>query len=121
MEQASVAEEMARGDGPGAINILALGLLGPTLIVHGTDAQKQRHLKPMLTADEIWYQLYSEPDSGSDLASLKTSAIKDGNNWIINGQKVWTSLRPIADYGILLARTNAPVPQPQSSTSSIID
>ena len=121
MEQAIVAEEMARGDVPGAINSLALGLLGPTLIVHGTDAQKQRHLKQMLTADEIWCQLYSEPDSGSDLASLKTSAVKNGDNWIINGQKVWTSLGPIADYGMLLARTNPRVPKHQGISYFILD
>jgi alkylation response protein AidB-like acyl-CoA dehydrogenase len=125
MEQAIVAEEMARGDVPGAVNSLALGLIGPTLIVHGTDEQKRRYVQRMLTADDIWCQLYSEPDSGSDLASLKTRAVleafQDGNRWIVNGQKVWTSLGPIADYGILLARTNPDVPKHQGISYFILD
>jgi alkylation response protein AidB-like acyl-CoA dehydrogenase len=125
MEQAIVAEEMARSDTPGAINSLALGLIGPTLIVHGTEDQKQRYVKRMLTAEDIWCQLYSEPDSGSDLASLKTRAVleafEDGNQWVVNGQKVWTSLGPIADYGILLARTNPDVPKYQGISYFILD
>jgi len=125
MEQAMVAEEMARGDVPGAINSLALGLIGPTLIVHGTDEQKQRYVKRMLTAEDIWCQLYSEPDSGSDLASIKTRAVlepfEDGEAWVINGQKVWTSLGPIADYGVLLARTNPNVPKHQGISYFIVD
>src|SRR5215472_1312500 len=125
MEQAIVAEEMALGDVPGAINSLALGLIGPTLIVHGTDAQKQQYVKRMLTAEDIWCQLYSEPDSGSDLASLKTRAVleafEDGDHWVVNGQKVWTSLGPIADYGVLLARTNPDVPKHQGISYFILD
>jgi alkylation response protein AidB-like acyl-CoA dehydrogenase len=121
MEQAIVAEEMALRDVPGAVNSLALGLLGPTLIVHGTDQHKQRYLQRMLSADDIWCQLYSEPDSGSDLASLKTSAIRDGDRWVINGQKVWTSLGPIADYGMLLARTNPNVPKHRGISYFILD
>jgi alkylation response protein AidB-like acyl-CoA dehydrogenase len=121
MEQAIVAEEMARADVPGAINSLALGLIGPTLIVHGTEDQKQRYVRRMLTADDIWCQLYSEPDSGSDLASLKTSAVRDGDNWVVNGQKVWTSLGPYADFGVLLARTNPGVPKHQGISYFILD
>lgn len=121
MEQAIIAEEMALGDIPGAINSLALGLLGPTLIVHGTDAQKRRYLQRMLTAEEIWCQLYSEPDAGSDLASLKTSAVRDGDRWVINGQKVWTSLGPYADLGMLLARTNPNVPKHKGISYFILD
>jgi alkylation response protein AidB-like acyl-CoA dehydrogenase len=121
MEQAIVAEEMARADVPGAINSLALGLIGPTLIVHGSDDQKQRYVRRMLTAEDIWCQLYSEPDSGSDLASLKTSAVRDGDHWVVNGQKVWTSLGPIADFGVLLARTNPSVPKHQGISYFILD
>jgi len=125
MEQAIVAEEMAHGDVPGAINSLALGLIGPTLIVHGTEEQKQRYVQRMLTADDIWCQLYSEPDSGSDLASIKTRAVleafQDGDRWVVNGQKVWTSLGPIADFGILLARTNPDVPKHQGISYFIMD
>src|SRR5437764_3243107 len=121
MEQAIVAEEMARANLPGAINSLALGLIGPTLIVHGSDDQKRRYVRRMLTAEDIWCQLYSEPDSGSDLASLKTSAAREGDHWVVNGQKVWTSLGPIADFGVLLARTNPSVPKHQGISYFILD
>jgi alkylation response protein AidB-like acyl-CoA dehydrogenase len=121
MEQAIVAEEMALANLSGPLNSLALGLLGPTLIVHGTDAQKQRYVPRMLTAEEIWCQLYSEPDAGSDLASLKTSAQREGDEWVINGQKVWTSLAPYADYGMLLARTNPSVPKHKGISYFILD
>src|SRR5579859_869909 len=125
MEQAIVAEEMARGDVPGAINSLGLGIVGPTLIAHGTEAQKQQHIRGILTAENIWCQLYSEPDSGSDLASLKTKAVResfeDGEFYVVNGQKVWTSLGPIADYGVLLARTDPDVPKHQGISYFILD
>jgi alkylation response protein AidB-like acyl-CoA dehydrogenase len=125
MEQAIVAEEMALGNVPGAVNSLALGLLGPTLIAHGTEDQKRQYVKRMLTAEDIWCQLYSEPDSGSDLASLKTQAVlesfQDGNRWVVNGQKVWTSLGPYADFGMLLARTNPSVPKHQGISYFILD
>src|SRR5437879_4581123 len=90
MAQAIVAEEMARADVPGAINSLGLGIVGPTLIAHGTEEQKRRHIQRILTAEDIWCQLYSEPDSGSDLASLKTNAVResfpDGEYYVVNGQ-----------------------------------
>jgi alkylation response protein AidB-like acyl-CoA dehydrogenase len=121
MEQAIVAEEMARGNVPGAINSLGLGIVGPTLIAHGSEEQKQRHIRRILTAEDIWCQLYSEPDSGSDLASLKTSAVRDGDHWVVNGQKVWTSLGPIADFGVLLARTNPDVPKHKGISYFILD
>jgi alkylation response protein AidB-like acyl-CoA dehydrogenase len=121
MEQAIVAEEMALANVPGPINSLALGLLGPTLIVHGTEAQKQRYIPAMLTADEIWCQLYSEPDAGSDLASLKTRAERRDGEYIVNGQKVWTSLGPHSDYGMLLARTDPNVPKHKGISYFILD
>ncbi len=121
MEQAIVAEEMAMANVPGPINSLALGLLGPTLIVHGSDAQKQRYIPKMLTAEEIWCQLYSEPDAGSDLAGLKTAAVREADEWVVNGQKVWTSLGPYADYGMLLARTNPSVPKHQGISYFILN
>src|SRR6266571_2559732 len=111
MQQAIVQDEMARLGAPPAINGLGIGFIGPTIIVHGTDAQKQRYLKKMLTAEEIWCQLYSEPNSGSDLASLRTRAEDHGDHYVINGQKIWTSSGPIADWGILLARTDAKAPK----------
>jgi len=109
MQQAIVQDEMARAGAPPAINGLGIGFIGPTIIVHGTDAQKQRYLKKMLTAEEIWCQLYSEPNSGSDLASLRTRAEDHGDHYLVNGQKIWTSSGPIADWGILLARTDSKV------------
>jgi alkylation response protein AidB-like acyl-CoA dehydrogenase len=102
---------MARFSAPPPINGLGIGFIGPTIIVHGTDWQKQRYLKPMLTADEIWCQLYSEPNAGSDLASLRTRAEDQGDHFVVNGQKIWTSSGPIADWGILLARTDPKVPK----------
>ncbi|PYM89444.1 MAG: hypothetical protein DME04_26290, partial [Candidatus Rokuibacteriota bacterium] len=109
MQQAIVQDEMARVSAPPAINGLGIGFIGPTIIVHGTEAQKKRYLKKMLTAEEIWCQLYSEPNAGSDLASLKTRAEDQGDHFIVNGQKIWTSSGPIADWGILLARTDSKV------------
>src|SRR5882724_1649270 len=109
MQQAIVQDEMARVSAPPAINGLGIGFIGPTIIVHGTEAQKKRYLKKMLTAEEIWCQLYSEPNAGSDLASLKTRAEDQGDHFAVNGQKIWTSSGPIADWGILLARTDSKV------------
>ena len=106
MQQAIVQDEMARIQAPPTINGLGIGFIGPTIIVHGTPAQKARYLKKMLTAEEIWCQLYSEPNAGSDLAGLKTRAEDNGDHFVVNGQKIWTSSGPIADWGILLARTD---------------
>jgi alkylation response protein AidB-like acyl-CoA dehydrogenase len=109
MQQAIVQDEMARIQAPPPINGLGIGFIGPTIIVHGTPAQKERYLRKMLTAEEIWCQLYSEPNAGSDLAGLKTRAEDAGDHFVVNGQKIWTSSGPIADWGILLARTDPKV------------
>ena len=109
MQQAIVQDEMARAGAPPTINGLGIGFIGPTIIVHGTEAQKQRYLQKILTAEEIWCQLYSEPNAGSDLAGLKTRADDAGDHYVVNGQKIWTSSGPIADWGILLARTDSKV------------
>ena len=109
MEQAIVQDEMARVNAPAGQMGLGVGIVGPTIIHHGTEAQKQRFIKNILKANEIWCQLFSEPNAGSDLASLKTKAEDKGAHWEINGQKVWTSSGYFADWGLLIARTDPSV------------
>ena len=99
--------ELARADAPPIVNFLGIGLLGPALIHHGTEEQRRRFLPPMLSAEEIWCQGFSEPGSGSDLASLKTAARIEGDDFILNGQKVWTTFGPWAHWIFVLARTDS--------------
>ncbi len=121
MEQAIVADEMARANAPAPTNSLGIGIVGPTIVVHGTDAQKRRYLKKILTAEELWCQLYSEPNAGSDLAALRTSAEDKGDHFVVNGQKIWTSGGSIADWGLLLARTNPGVAKHKGITCFLIN
>jgi len=93
-----------------------LAMAGPTIIAHGTDAQKQRHLEPLLRGDELWCQLFSEPGAGSDLAGVACRAVRDGDDWVIDGQKTWSSGAADSDFGILLCRTDPTVPKHEGIT-----
>ncbi len=105
--QQIATQEMGRAGVPYMLNVIGLGMAAPTILVHGTEEQKRRYLPPLLSSDEIWCQGFSEPGAGSDLANVQTSAVRDGDNWIINGHKVWTSLAHFASFMILLARTSS--------------
>jgi alkylation response protein AidB-like acyl-CoA dehydrogenase len=121
IQSAIFAEEMSQFDVATGAFAVSIGMVGPTLIAHGTPEQQQHHLAPILKGEEVWCQLFSEPGSGSDLASLGTRAVRDGDDWIVNGQKVWTSFGQFADYAILLARTDVDLPKHAGITYFILD
>lgn len=121
VEQIIFQEELARIGSPQLVNLLALSMVGPLLIDHGTESQKLRYLRPILDASEIWCQGYSEPGAGSDLAAVATRAELDGDEYVVNGQKVWTSYAQYADMCILLARTSSVGEKHQGLTLMIVD
>jgi alkylation response protein AidB-like acyl-CoA dehydrogenase len=121
MQQAIFWEEMARVQAPPMPNALGLGLIGPTIIAHGTDAQKKRYIPKILSAEEIWCQGFSEPNAGSDLAALQTEARLDGAHFVVNGQKVWTSYGWVGDWCELVVRTDASVAKHKGLTVLLVD
>ncbi|MGA8144219.1 MAG: acyl-CoA dehydrogenase family protein [Candidatus Acidiferrales bacterium] len=121
MEQSLFWEEMARVEAPPMANSLGLGLIGPTIIAYGTDEQKKRFIPKILSAEEIWCQGFSEPNAGSDLAALQTEARLEGDHYIVNGQKVWTSYGWIGNWCELVVRTDATVAKHKGLTVLLID
>lgn len=114
--QLIVDDEFKRAGVARPSNPIGIGWAGPTILFAGTDEQKKRYLPPMLAAEEIWCQLFSEPQSGSDLASLGTKAVRDGDEWVVNGQKIWTSGAHESQFGILIARTDSSLPKHRGIT-----
>jgi alkylation response protein AidB-like acyl-CoA dehydrogenase len=121
MEQSIFQAELARANAPQLIGTIGLSLVGPTIIAMGTDEQKARYLPRILSGEEIWCQGFSEPNAGSDLAALGTKAARDGEDFIINGQKIWTSFAQMADWCLLLVRTDAEAAKHKGITCLLAD
>ena len=121
IEAAIFAEEMADFDTPLGWTAVSIGMVGPTLIAHGSEEQKARHLPPILRGDERWCQLFSEPDAGSDLAGVRTRAERTADGWLVNGQKVWTTGARVSEFGALLARTDGSKPKHRGLSFFIVD
>jgi alkylation response protein AidB-like acyl-CoA dehydrogenase len=121
MEQVVFAEEMHRAQAPGTINVIGLSNIAPSIIAHGTEEQKLQFLPRMLRGDDIWCQGFSEPDAGSDLASLGTSAVLDGDHFVVNGQKTWNTLGHLANWCELLVRTDPSVPKHKGISCLLVD
>src|ERR671910_1490596 len=121
--QRVVNERIAAVGGPNSYwrNPIGSGMGAPTVVTHGSEEQKQRYLRPLFTGEEIWCQLFSEPGAGSDVASLSTRAVRDGDEWVLNGQKVWTTLAHVARWGMLVARTDPEAPKHKGLTYFVVD
>ncbi len=121
LEQLAYAEETTRARAPIPLNVIGLNNIGPAIMAYGTDAQKRELLPRMVRADDIWCQGMSEPEAGSDLASLRTRAVTDGDVFVVNGQKIWTSLGDRADWCQLYVRTDTAAPKHQGISCLIVD
>jgi alkylation response protein AidB-like acyl-CoA dehydrogenase len=116
VHQLVIDDELKKAKVSRPANMIGIGWGGPTILHAGTQAQKDRYLMPLLAGEEIWCQLFSEPGAGSDLAGLRTRAVLDGDEWVVNGQKIWTSMGHVAKFGILIARTDPDAPKHQGIT-----
>src|SRR3954470_17148342 len=121
MEQVVYAEELHRAGAPGPLNAIGIPNIAPSIMQHGSEGQKTRFLPPMLRGDEIWCQGFSEPNAGSDLASLQTRAVADGDDFVINGQKVWNTFGNVADWCELLVRTDPDAPKHKGISCLLVD
>ena len=121
--QKTVNETLGRAGAPraGGLNPIGHGMGAPTIVTHGSEQQKTRYLRPLFTNDEIWCQLFSEPGAGSDVAGLSTRAVRDGDEWVVNGQKVWTTLAHVARWGMLVARTDPDAAKHKGLTYFVVD
>jgi alkylation response protein AidB-like acyl-CoA dehydrogenase len=121
--QRVVQDRIAKGGGPHPYgrNPIGYGMGAPTIVTHGSDAQKQRYLRPLFTGEEVWCQLFSEPGAGSDVASLSTRAVRDGDEWVVNGQKVWTTLAHLSRWGMLIARSDPDTVKHKGMTYFVVD
>jgi alkylation response protein AidB-like acyl-CoA dehydrogenase len=121
--QGLIERELRAVDAPNEAdrNVIGYGMAAPTLLTHGTEEQRARYLRPLFTCEEVWCQLFSEPGAGSDVAGLATRAVRDGDEWVVNGQKVWTTLAHTASWGLLVARTDPDVPKHRGMTYFIVD
>jgi alkylation response protein AidB-like acyl-CoA dehydrogenase len=122
-DQQRAQQRLHAGGAPtaGLKNPIGYGMCAPTIVTHGTDEQKARYLRPLFDNEEIWCQLFSEPGAGSDVAGLATRAERDGDEWVLNGQKVWTTLAHISSFGLIVARTNPDVPKHRGLTAFLVD
>jgi alkylation response protein AidB-like acyl-CoA dehydrogenase len=121
LESTVLFEEVGRYDVPDTLFSIGIAMIGPTIIAHGTDAQKERYLQPMRRGEEIWCQLWSEPGAGSDLAALATRAERDGDEYVLNGQKVWTSGAHYCDFGLGIFRTDVASPKHKGISCFVVD
>jgi alkylation response protein AidB-like acyl-CoA dehydrogenase len=121
--QKPVDERVFAAGAPSAftVNPIGFGMGAPVVVAHGSEAQKQRYLRPLFTCEEVWCQLFSEPGAGSDVASLSTTAVRDGDEWIVNGQKVWTTLAHKSSFAMLAARTDPTQPKHKGLTYFVMD
>jgi alkylation response protein AidB-like acyl-CoA dehydrogenase len=121
IQNAIWAQEQARFRVPADIFGIGIGMCGPTILAHGTDAQKERWIPKLITGEEIWCQLFSEPAAGSDLAGLRSTAVRDGDDWILNGQKIWTTGAHFCDWGVIVVRTDATVAKHAGLSYYVVD